>query len=365
MTSSYRLAFMLGDGVGPEIVPPAVAVVDRVLEVLDAPPFEWIELPMGAAALEEFDSPMPEQNKEILAGCHGWVMGPHDSASYPKEWHERRRRVPGGELRHHFQLYANLRPSRNRPGVRGMVDGTDLMIVRENTEGFYADRNMVAGIGEFMPHPDVALTVGVFSRTAIEKIARTAFELARGRRRRVTVVHKSNVIPMAFGLFVDVCRTVAADYPDVELDDCLFDAMTAHLVRNPQRFDVIVTENMFGDTLSDLASELVGALGLAASINAGDTHAMAQAAHGSAPDIAGQGRANPIGIVLSAAMLLRWLGDRHNDGLLVEAAGRIEDAVDATLADGVRTGDLGGTASTREFSDALLDRIGAIGGERG
>ncbi|MFG1706968.1 isocitrate/isopropylmalate dehydrogenase family protein [Nonomuraea sp. M3C6] len=353
MDKPYRVGYMLGDGIGPEIVPAARLTVERAVAVAGAPPLEWVELPMGASALEEHGSPMPAANKKILAECDGWLLGPHDSASYPKEWLERLERPPGGELRHFFDLYANLRPSRNRPGVSGVVGGVDLVTVRENTEGFYVDRNMVRGSGEFMPTPDTALVVGVFTRKAIRRIAVTAFELARTRRRHVTVVHKSNVIPLAFGLFVEECEAVGRDYPDVRLDAYLFDAMTAHLVRHPQDFDVIVAENMFGDTLSDLAGELVGGLGMSAALNAGDDHAMAQAAHGSAPDIAGQGISNPVGMMLSSAMLLTWMGTKHADPRLHEAATRIENAVDLTLENGPRTGDLGGSATTVEFAEAV------------
>jgi len=353
MVTSYRLGSLLGDGIGPEIVPAARVVVDEAVSAAGAPAIEWVDLPMGATALAEYGSPQPESNKKVLAECDGWLLGPHDSASYPKEWHDRHERPPGGELRHYFQLYANLRPSRNRPGVPSVAQGVDLITVRENLEGFYVDRNMTLGNGEFMPTPDIALVVGVFTRERIAKIARVAFETARERRKHVSIIHKSNVIPMAFGLFIDVCREVGREYPDVEVDDYLFDAFTAHLVRHPQRFDVVVTENMFGDTLSDLAGELVGGLGMSPALNASDEHAMAQAAHGSAPDIAGRDIANPIGMMLSSAMLLDWMGKRRDDARLIDAAGRIERAIDATLLAGTRTGDLGGTAGTRAFAEAV------------
>jgi 3-isopropylmalate dehydrogenase len=216
---------------------------------------------------------------------------------------------------------------------------------------------MYSGSGEFMPTEDVALTVGLFTRRAIRRIAIAAFELAATRRRHVTLVHKSNVMPKAFGLFLEECRALAAEHPDIELDDYLFDAMAAHLIRRPQAFDVIVTENLFGDTLSDLTGELVGALGMSASLNAGDRYAMAQAAHGSAPDIAGQGIANPIGIVVSAAMLLQWLGRRRDDTATTAAGDAIEAAVDRVLEAGTRTRDLGGSAKTAELTDALVAEL--------
>jgi 3-isopropylmalate dehydrogenase len=349
---------MLGDGIGPEIVPAARRVVDSALEVAGATPIEWVDLPMGASAYAEFGLAIPEGNFAELDGCHGWLIGPHDSESYPQSWHDGPERVPSAQLRGRYELFANIRPSRNRVGVPSRVSDVDLVIVRENTEGLYSDRNMFLGSGEFMPSQDIALTVGVFTRTAIRRIVREAFELAATRRRHLTVVHKANVMPTAFRMFLEEARAMAAgDFPDVELDDVLFDSMAALLVRRPESFDVIVTENLFGDTLSDLAGELVGALGMSGSINAGEKYAMAQAAHGSAPDIAGQGIANPVGMIVSAAMLLRWLGDKHHDPSTFEAGENIETAIDATLENDVRTRDVGGTASTEEITAAIINRL--------
>jgi 3-isopropylmalate dehydrogenase len=229
----------------------------------------------------------------------------------------------------------------------------DLVIVRENTEGLYADRNMAVGSGEFMPTPDIALAVGVFTRAACERIARTAFALASRRRSHVTIVHKANVLTLTTGLFRDACRTVAAEFPHVVVDDEHVDAMAALLVRRGGDFDVVVTENMFGDILSDLAGELSGSLGTAPSINASETQVMAQAAHGAAPDIAGKNRANPTALFLSSAMMLDWLGDARGDRLLSAAARRISDAVRTTIASGIATADLGGLASTSEFSEVV------------
>jgi 3-isopropylmalate dehydrogenase len=233
----------------------------------------------------------------------------------------------------------------------------DLVIARENTEGFYADRNMAWGIGEFMPTPDVALAVGKITRQGSERIARTAFALARQRRQKVAIVHKANVLRKTTGLFLEVCRGVGAGFPDVAVEDYHIDAMTALLVRRGADFDVIVTENMFGDILSDLTGELSGSLGMAPSINASDKHAMAQASHGSAPDIAGKGVANPVGMILSGAMLLVWLSGAQKDPAAGEAGHAIQRAVAAVLEKGPRTRDLGGTASTSEFTAAVVRRL--------
>ncbi len=359
MTRSYRLGCLLGDGIGPEIVPAARRVLDRALELTGASPVDWVDLPMGAAALSEHGAALPDVTRAALAGTDGWLAGPHDNESYPESWRRSGERAPGGELRHAFGLHANLRPSRSRRGVPGRVSGVDLLIVRENSEGFYADRNMVRGSGELMPTHDVALVVGVFTREAVRRVVRLAFELAEGRRRHVTLVHKANVLHQAFGIYLDECAAAAADHPGVAYDAVLFDAMAARLVRHPERFDVIVTENLFGDTLSDLASELVGALGMAGSVNAGDRYAMAQAAHGSAPDIAGQGVANPVGMIVSAAMLASWLGDRHADAAATRAGEVVQRAVDAVLAQGIGTPDVGGSASTTDVTDAVVSALRA------
>ncbi|MCL8207691.1 MAG: isocitrate/isopropylmalate dehydrogenase family protein [Actinomycetia bacterium] len=353
-TRSYRLGVLKGDGIGPEVVAAAEAVA-RAATTLEDLAVEWIPLPMGWDAIRTFGHPMPASTKDALAECDGWIMGPHDSVSYPPD--QQVHRNPSGELRHHFDLYANIRPAATFPGVPAHVAQADLVVVRENTEEFYPDRNMFEGRGEWMPTPDIALSVGVFTRRAAERIAHVAFRLAQERRRHVSIVHKVNAIRLGTGLFLRVCREVAAAYPDVRVDDYLVDAMTAHLVRRPHDFDVIVTTNMFGDILSDLAAELTGSLGLAASINAGDAHAMAQATHGAAPDIAGRNIANPTAEILSTALLMDWLARRHDDARWSRAAERIRRATLGAIAGGARTPDLGGSLTTTAFTDAVLERL--------
>ena len=209
----------------------------------------------------------------------------------------------------------------------------DLVVVRENTEGFYADRNMFMGNGEFMPTPDVALAVRKITRQGSTRIAETAFKLAMQRpRKKVTAVHKANVLRVTDGLFLECVRAVRKNYPQVEYEEQIMDAMAALLVRDASRFDVILATNAFGDILSDEASEISGSLGLAASINAGSEHALAQAQHGSAPDIAGKDVANPASLIGSVAMLLAWLGERRGDEKFIKAADLIERALDQAIA---------------------------------
>ncbi|MFF0817636.1 isocitrate/isopropylmalate dehydrogenase family protein [Rhodococcus sp. NPDC003318] len=350
-----RLGLLVGDGIGHEIVPATRRIVDTAVAAAGAPAIEWVELPVGSGAIDSHGTPIPDGTLEALAGLDGWVLGPHDSAAYPDRF--RGQLTPGGVIRKKFDLFANIRPARAFAGVRATVPDMDLVIVRENTEGFYADRNMYTGGGEFMPTPDVALAVGVFTRHACERIAHTACELAQRRRGRLTVVHKANVLGLTTGLFRDVCLEVAEQYHGVRVDTEHVDAMAAHLVRRGGDFDVVVTENMFGDILSDLAGELSGSLGTAPSLNASVTQAMAQAAHGAAPDIAGRNRANPTALMLSAAMLLDWLATHGHADVLGRAADRIRRAVADTLAAGVATADLGGLASTAEFTETVGARI--------
>ncbi|MGC0239580.1 isocitrate/isopropylmalate dehydrogenase family protein [Arthrobacter sp. SD76] len=266
---------------------------------------------------------------------------------------------PSGELRRRLDLFANIRPARTMPGVPTPLNRDfDLVIVRENTEGFYADRTMYQGTGEFMPTPDIALAMRKVTREGSERIVREAFELAKKRRSEITVVHKANVLRTSDGLFLECARSVASEYPDVSYEEVLVDAMAAHLIRRPEAFDVIVTTNMFGDILSDEATELAGGLGMAASINTGAVHAIAQAQHGSAPALAGQNVANPCSLIGSAAMLLEWLSDRRDDARLRTAGAAIMSALEATMADpATRTRDLGGTACTADVAQAIAARL--------
>ncbi|MGP4016592.1 isocitrate/isopropylmalate dehydrogenase family protein [Saccharopolyspora sp. 5N708] len=351
----YRLGVLAGDGIGPEIVPVSVRIVDAALDAVGAAGIEWLPLPLGRAAIDEFGSPLPDGTLRTLAELDGWLLGPHDSAAYPQP--HRSRLNPSGTIRKHFDLFANIRPAKAFEAAKAIVPGTDLVIVRENTQGFYADRNTHTGTGEFMPTPDVAIAHGIFTREAVERIAHVAFDLARRRRNKVTIVHKANVLQLTSGLFRDVCRQVAEQYPEVAVDDQHIDAMTVHLLRRADEFDVIVTENMFGDILSDLTGEIAGSLGIAPAINASHERAMAQAAHGAAPDIAGRDLANPVAMILSSAMLLDWLGTRHSDDALRRAARLVESGVARTIRRGIATADIGGSATTSGFGTAVTEAI--------
>lgn len=350
-----RILVLPGDGIGPEITQATLEVLGAVnrthslelaLEVAD----------IGFASLEQQGTTLPQAVLDLIPEVDGVVLGPVQHFDYPDR--DRGGLNPSAELRTRFQLFANIRPCRSHPDLSVLRHPMDLVIVRENTEGFYSDRNMYAGGGEFMPDEDTAFSIRKVTASASRRVARTAFELARGRRRKVTAVHKANVVKLSDGLFLREVRKVAEDYPDVELEELIVDATAALLIRRPHTFDVVVTTNMFGDILSDEASELSGSLGLGGSLNAGTDIGVAQAQHGSAPDIAGRGVANPTSLILSAAMLLDWRGRRDANTALVEAAAAIEAAVQKTVSDpSTRTRDIGGELGTSEFTASVIEAI--------
>lgn len=351
-----RIAVLPGDGIGAEITASTLAVLEAVDQRL-ALGLAFEHHAVGYASLNTAGTTFPSAVLEACRAADGILLGPVSHLDYPPR--EQGGINPSGALRIGLDLYANIRPAASRAGLPHFGrTAMDLVIVRENTEGFYADRNMHLGVGEFMPTPDLALSLRKITAQASRRIAVAAFELARTRRRKLTVVHKANVLKVTEGLFLREVRDVAAGYPDVACDEQLVDAMAALLVRDAARFDVIVTTNIYGDILSDEATELSGSLGLAASINAGEAHCMAQAQHGSAPDIAGQDRANPSSLVLSAAMLLGWLAQKHRLPHFAQAQRAIEAAVDALIQDpATRTADLGGPLGTKAFTSALCARI--------
>jgi 3-isopropylmalate dehydrogenase len=351
------IVVMEGDGIGPEITAATLNVLraaERAFELALA----FTPVSIGLASLRAQGSTLPEAAVAAAKAADGVILAPVSHNDYPPA--AQGGLNPSGELRKRLDLFANIRPARSRgdfPPRCGVP--VDLVIARENTEGFYADRSMFLGSGEFMPTPDLALSVRKITRASSLRIAEAAFALARRRRGKVTAVHKANVLRVSDGLFLECVRAVASRFPAVAYEERIIDAMAALLVRDASAFDVIVTTNMFGDILSDLASEISGSLGLAASLNAGAAHAMAQAQHGSAPDIAGEDRANPAALIGSAAMLLDWLGARRGEDRLTRAAAAIEGALDRAVANPQwRTRDLGGPLGTAAFGArvaALVD----------
>ncbi|GGE27619.1 3-isopropylmalate dehydrogenase [Agaricicola taiwanensis] len=345
-----------GDGIGPEIVAATRLCLDALNKRHELGAVIRDE-DIGFKSLKVRGTTLADEVVEEARKADGIILGPVSTADYPPR--DKGGINPSAGLRLGLDLYANMRPSYVRPGVPSLVPAMDLLIARENTEGFYADRNMVGGTSsELMPTPDVALAMRKITRHNSERIARAGFQAAMTRRKKVTIVHKGNVMKKTDGLFIEACRDVGKDFPEVAVNDVIVDAMTSHLVRDASRYDVIVTTNMFGDILSNLASELAGGLGLAESLNHGDHNGMAQASHGSAPDIAGRNIANPTSLILSMAMLLDWLATRHGRQNYREAADELRAAVQLRLADPAsRTPDLGGTGSTESFARDVVETI--------
>jgi isocitrate dehydrogenase (NAD+) len=326
-----------GDGIGPEIT----RATQRLLEAVGAP-IQWEPELAGTAAIEKTGDPLPPatlesigKNKVALKGPIGTPIG----VGF---------RSVNVALRQHFDLYANVRPVATLVGVPSHYTGVDLIVVRENTEDIYS------GVEHFVgPGRNAAESIAIITRHGSERIVAYAFEMAlRQGRRKVTLVHKANILKMSNGLFLEVGREVAKRYPQVEFNDMIVDATCMKLVTNPGAFDVIVTMNLFGDILSDLTAGLVGGLGVAPGANIGREVAIFEAVHGTAPDIAGKGLANPTAMMLTAAMMLDHVGE-------TERAKRVRAAVLAALAAGPasRTRDLGGQVGTDAFTDACIKAL--------
>lgn len=354
-----RLLVLPCDGIGPEITSATMEVLGAADQAFGLG-LQYDFEDVGFASLEKYGTTLRDETIERAKGYDGIILGPQSHMDYPPRDKGGPNVLAGFRVR--LDLYANVRPARTRSFLKSVGGPMDLVIMREATEGFYPDRNMHQGLGEFMPTEDVALSVRKLTSKGCERIARAAFELAMVRRKKVTAVHKANNFVVTDGFFLDWVRKVHQEFPEVELTDVIIDAMAAHLVRDPSRYDVIVATNFYADILSDLASELSGSLGLAGSINANkeDGRVCAQAQHGSAPDIQGRNIANPTSLILSAAMMLSWLGERRGIEMLRAAGAAMERAVDQVLENPAsRTRDLGGSMNTDAFGAEVARAVAA------
>ncbi|OZI60422.1 isocitrate/isopropylmalate dehydrogenase family protein [Bordetella genomosp. 11] len=350
-----KIVVLPGDGIGPE----TMAVAVDVLKAVDRRFKLGLQLDFdiaGHESLKRHGATVTPALLEKVRAADGLMLGPMSTYDFKDE--AKGEINPSMYFRKKLDLYANIRPARTYKGVPVRLGEFDLVVVRENTEGFYADRNIESGGSEMLITPDVVVSLRRITRLCCERIARSAFELAMTRKKHVTIVHKANVLKIGDGMFIEECHKVGKEFPEVRVDDVIVDAMMAHVVRAPDRYDVVVTTNMFGDILSDLTAEMSGSLGLGGSLNAGRDHAMGQAAHGSAPDIAGQNIANPASQVLSAAMLLNWYGQRKGKQAFTDAATAIEGALAEAVAARECTQDVGGTLGTRETGAAWVKRLG-------
>jgi len=331
-----QIVLIEGDGIGPEVTGAATRVIAAAGVKVD-----WVKGPAGIPAAEQYGEPLPEETLEMIRRYRVALKGPCTTPV------GRGYRSINVRLRQGLDLYASVRPVRTMPGVKTPYEKVDLVVVRENTEGLYA------GL-EHQVVPGVVESVRLITRPAAERIVRFAFELARhGGRRLVTFCHKADVMRLSDGLFLECARGVADDYPFIQFEEKTIDNVCLELARDPADYDVLVMENLFGDVVSDLAAGLVGGLGLVPGANYGGRYAVFEAVHGSAPDIAGKGLANPIAVIRSAVMMLEYVGQQ-------DAAHRIERAVTRTLEAGVGlTRDLGGDGTTATITEQIIKNLGA------
>lgn len=341
--SSHDVVLIPGDGIGPEVTAAACKILEAV-----AAPLSFQVHRAGLAALDQGEEVLPQSTVEAIQHCGVALKGPCTT--------------PVGEgftsvnvqLRQRLNLFAAVRPVRNLAGVDTRFDDVDLVIIRENTEGLYSGvENQVT--------PDVVMSMKVATETACDRIARWGFRFATLRKRKkITVFHKANIMKITDGLFLRCARKVhQSEYPNIEYEEVIIDAGCMKLVQDPSQFDVLLLENLYGDVVSDLCAGLVGGLGVVPGANYGEDLAVFEAVHGSAPDIAGQGVANPLAVTMSSVMMLNHLAETRDDPSCRESADRIKAAYNRTLADGCLTRDLGGELDTQGFVDALIERIEA------
>ena len=339
---NHTIALIAGDGIGPEVT----EGVQRVLAAAEAP-LSWEEHPAGLAALERGLDVLPAETIDAIRHHGVALKGPCTT--------------PVGEgfssvnvqLRKQLKLYAAVRPVRSLPGVSTRFENVDLVIIRENTEGLYS------GVENEIT-PGVVMSMKVATEKGCRRIAHWAFRYATQRRRqKITVFHKANIMKVTDGLFIRMsAEEHEREYPNIEYTEAIIDAGCMRLVQDPSQFDVLLLENLYGDVVSDLCAGLVGGLGVVPGANIGETHAVFEAVHGSAPDIAGKGVANPLAVLMSSVMMLNYLADTRGDSTCRSCAKTIRVAYDKTLADGCKTRDLGGELGTMDFADAVIERLG-------
>jgi isocitrate dehydrogenase (NAD+) len=333
VTETRSITLIRGDGIGPEVADAVVAILAAA-----GAPLSFEEVVVGREAEKREGDPLPSSAVEAVRRTRVALKGPVGTP-IGKGFQSVNVR-----LRQALELYANLRPVKNVPAVESRFQGVDLVIVRENTESLYSglEHTVVPGVVE---------SLKIITEVASTRIARFAFEYARSNgRRRITAIHKANIMKLSDGLFLDCFRKVAEDYPDIEADDRIVDAACMRLVMVPETFDMLLLENLYGDIVSDLAAGLVGGLGVVPGANLGKDAAVFEAVHGTAPDIAGQNKANPTALLMSAILMLRHLD-------LAGHADRVEKALLATFRAGIKTPDLGGTTGTKEFAKAVAERL--------
>jgi 3-isopropylmalate dehydrogenase len=336
----YKISLIMGDGIGPELSESAISVLNTIQEKYGLE-FEISKLIAGDKALEQTGKALPNDVVETIKTSDVCLKAPVGESAADVIV----------VLRRMLDLYANIRPSKSYPHMPALRDDIDMVIVRENTEDLYTGKEFSLG--------DSAVALRIISESASKRIAKYAFETARQRNsmKKVTCVHKSNVMRVTDGLFAKACIDVSKDYPDIKFEEMYVDACAMNLIRQPEKFDVVVTTNLFGDILSDESSQVVGGLGMAPAANLGDDFALFEPVHGAAFDIAGQNIANPSSFLLSIKMMLDWLGTKHNDQKCFEMAMKLESTIFDLVKSGIKTKDIGGDKTTTEFTKQITDNL--------
>lgn len=336
----YKISLITGDGIGPELSDSAISVLNTIQEKYGIE-FEISKLVAGDKALEQTGKALPDDVVETIKNSDVCLKAPVGESAADVIV----------VLRRMLDLYANIRPSKSYPHMPALRDDIDMVIVRENTEDLYTGKEFSLG--------DSAVALRIISESASKRIAKYAFETAKQRNsmKKVTCVHKSNVMRVTDGLFAKACIEVSKDYPEIKFEEMYVDACAMNLIRQPEKFDVVVTTNLFGDILSDESSQVVGGLGMAPAANLGDTFALFEPVHGAAFDIAGQNIANPSSFLLSIKMMLDWLGAKHNDPKCFEMAKKLESTIFDLVKTGIKTKDIGGDKTTTEFTKQITDNL--------
>ena len=336
----YKISLITGDGIGPELSDSAISVLNTIQEKYGIE-FEISKLVAGDKALEQTGKALPDDVVETIKNSDVCLKAPVGESAADVIV----------VLRRMLDLYANIRPSKSYPHMPALRDDIDMVIVRENTEDLYTGKEFSLG--------DSAIALRIISEDASKRIAKYAFETAKQRNsmKKVTCVHKSNVMRVTDGLFAKACIEVSKDYPEIKFEEMYVEACAMNLIRQPEKFDVVVTTNLFGDILSDESSQVVGGLGMAPAANLGDTFALFEPVHGAAFDIAGQNIANPSSFLLSIKMMLDWLGAKHNDPKCFEMSKKLESTIFDLVKTGIKTKDIGGDKTTTEFTKQITDNL--------
>lgn len=336
----YKISLITGDGIGPELSESAVSVLNTINDKFDLK-FEITTLSAGDRALSETGKALPDETINAIKQSDVCLKAPVGESAADVIV----------VLRRMLDLYANIRPAKSYPHMPALRDDIDMVIVRENTEDLYTGKEFSVG--------NSAVALRIISEAASKRIAKYAFETAtqRDSMKKVTCVHKSNVMRITDGLFAKACTEISKDYPEILFEEMYVDACAMNLIRQPEKFDVIVTTNLFGDILSDESSQVVGGLGMAPAANIGDNFALFEPVHGAAFDIAGKNIANPSSFLLSIKMMFDWLGNKHNDSKCIQVGEKLESTIFNLVKSGVKTKDIGGEMSTSEFTSAIIHKL--------